>query len=52
MVLRPVGEVAADGGDTPEFEVVGEAYVHGVMDGQAFGASGRSESDFGDIYLV
>lgn len=52
MVLRPVGEVAAQGGDTPVFEVVGEAYVHGVMDGQAFGAKGRSEGDFDDIYLV
>ncbi|KAG6356480.1 hypothetical protein INS49_015868 [Diaporthe citri] len=52
MVLRPVGEVAAQGGDTPVFEVVGEAYVHGVMDGQAFRAKGGSESDFGDICLV
>ncbi|KAI7774074.1 hypothetical protein LA080_009311 [Diaporthe eres] len=52
MVLRPVGEVTAQGGDAPVFEVVGEAYVHGVMDGQAFGASGKSESDFGDIYLM
>lgn len=52
VVLRPVGEVAAQGGDAPVFEVVGEAYVHGVMDGQAFDANGKTGSDFGDIYLV
>lgn len=52
MVLRPVGEVSAQGGDSPVFEVVGEAYLHGVMDGQAFDASGRTGNQFDDIYLV
>lgn len=52
MVLRPVGEVASKEGDVPVFEVVGEAYVHGVMDGQALDAKGRTGSDLDDIYLV
>lgn len=52
MVLRPVVEVVGQRGDTPVFEVIGEAYVHGVMDGQAFEDNGRTGGDFDDIYLV
>lgn len=52
MVLRPVSEMASQGDDTPVFEVVGEAYVRGVMDGQALDANGRTESDLGNIYIV
>ncbi|KAH8755807.1 heterokaryon incompatibility protein-domain-containing protein [Diaporthe sp. PMI_573] len=53
IVLRPAGEVSGqEGAAIPVFEVVGEAYVHGVMDGQAFAASGRAEGEFDDIYLV
>lgn len=52
VVLRPVGEAASEGGDIPVFEVVGEAYVHGFMDGQALDANGRTGSDLDDIYLV
>lgn len=52
IVLRPVGEIRRQSGDTPVFEVVGEAYVHGFMDGQAFNASGKTESQLHDIYLV
>lgn len=54
VVLRPVGEETGRGGgsDAPVFEVVGEAYVHGVMDGQAFDVDGRIGWDFDEIYLV
>lgn len=52
MILRPVGEVAGEGVDVPVFEVVSEAYVHGVMDGQALDANRRTGGDLGDIYLV
>lgn len=53
IVLRPVNQMDSTGEDgVPCFEVVGEAYVHGFMDGQAFDASGRTEGDFDDIYIV
>lgn len=52
MILRPVGEVAGEGVDNPVFEVIGEAYVHGVMDGQALDANRRTGGDLRDIYLV
>ena len=53
IVLRPVGPVGGRTGDgCRALEVVGESYVHGFMDGQAFGATGRTEGDFDDIYLV
>lgn len=53
IVLRPVNQTGDQGGDgAPCFEVVGEAYVHGFMDGQAFDVSGRTEGNFDDIYIV
>lgn len=54
IVLRPVGEGAGrgGGGGAPVFEVVGEAYVHGVMDGQAVDVDGRTEGGFDEIHLV
>lgn len=53
IVLRPVNQMSDPGRDgVPCYEVIGEAYVHGFMDGQAFDASGRTEGDFDDIYIV
>ncbi|KAG8156628.1 hypothetical protein KVR01_013579 [Diaporthe batatas] len=50
IVLRPVGEVQGEG--VPSFTIVGEAYVDGCMDGQAFYACGRGQGDFDEIYLL
>ena len=36
-VLRPADEV--DGRSMKSFRIISDAYVHGIMDGEAFGAS-------------
>ncbi|KAG4431063.1 hypothetical protein IFR05_013455 [Cadophora sp. M221] len=44
FVLRPVGE---------EFELVGEAYVHGIMDGELWGGKyGGTELALRDVVLI
>lgn len=50
IILRPVGEVQGEG--VSSFTVVGEAYVDGYMDGQAFDLCGRGQGSFDEIYLI
>jgi hypothetical protein len=51
-VLRPTAKV-------PEYRILGEAYVHGVMDGELWNSEGNGLAqtgsgnvEFGDVVLV
>lgn len=53
MVLRPVSQRANQREDgSTVFELVGEAYIHGIMDGQAFDVTGRNDCELDDFFLV
>ncbi|KAJ0115163.1 hypothetical protein J7T55_001573 [Diaporthe amygdali] len=53
LVLRPVSRRVGDRLDgIPTFEVIGEAYIHGIMDGEALDIKGRAECDFDDFCLI
>jgi hypothetical protein len=48
------------GGHTPfilaskssQYQVIGDAYIHGIMRGEAFALTGRHSNEFGEIILV
>lgn len=57
IILRPVptvpeGQSPLDMVDELSFQVVGDAYIHGVMDGEAFSYRRRDKHDMGRLTLI
>lgn len=59
VILRPAqasprhnGSFDLDGVSGSSFQVIGDAYIHGVMDGEAFSLCGRTENLLDDLILI
>lgn len=57
FILRPMPSVPAAQAvlgltDGLFFQVIGDAYVHGIMDGEAFSICGKNKDDLGRLFLV
>ena len=50
FALRPLGEAAVEGlGDRPCYTVIGECYVHGIMDGELVK---KPDAKVQELYLI
>lgn len=59
VILRPAepsprekGNFCLDEARRRSFEVIGDAYIHGIMDGEAFSICARTENSFDDLILI
>ncbi|KAK3323319.1 heterokaryon incompatibility protein-domain-containing protein [Cercophora scortea] len=44
--------VSGDNACVRRYRVLGDAYIHGIMQGEAFGLAGREKGDFDELFLV
>lgn len=59
VILRPIHPLTTDrqqfvlnATSGNSFEVVGGAYIHGIMDGEAFAICGRTQDSFDELLLI